>query len=91
MGERTALLCFLILATQLRLGSAQVLRIGERNSCLRTEPACLKYLRLSQTGLSFFISFFFLCVCVRVFVCVCVLVRGGGGGGRASFKFQKNN
>lgn len=54
MGERTALLFFLILATQLRLGAAQVLRIGERNSCLRTESACLEHLCLSQSRLSFF-------------------------------------
>lgn len=36
MGERKTIFFFLFLATQLRLSSTQVLRIGKRNSCLRT-------------------------------------------------------
>lgn len=36
MEERKARVIFLLLAAQLWLSSAQVLRIGKRNSCLRT-------------------------------------------------------
>lgn len=36
MGERKTIFFFLFVATQLCLSSTQVLRIGKRNSCLRT-------------------------------------------------------
>lgn len=56
MGERKTVFLLLLLAAQLRLSSTQVLRIGKRNSCLRTAPTgCERsghHLSTITTGLS---------------------------------------